>query len=287
MITRRAFVQSAAVAASASGTSGQTPGLTAISYNVLRCRGYPDTPENRRRMVAATGQLETRMAQELLLYRPDIVSFSESVTEDAARRIARMLGMQHVWFPPGFVKRSPEYPIGFPGTVFTRYRILDSENAPYGEAVKDQSLFTRHWGRAVIDTDEERIAFFSAHLHPANAEIREREVTVILDVMRKELDRGSSVLFQGDLNHRPDGPEYRRWVDAGLVDTLAQFGGPQQPTFDAIQPNARIDYIWAAGPLAKRLQSSRVLNEGAFRTNPADPASFALSDHLPVLASFG
>ncbi len=266
--------------------SGQSGGLTTISYNVLRCRGYPDTPENRKRMVAATGQLEIRMVQELLLYRPDIVSFSESVTEDAARRMARMLGMQHAWFAPGRVNRSPEYPIGFPGTVFTRYRILDSENAPYGSAAKDPSLFTRHWGRAVIDTGEERIAFYSAHLHPHDAAVREREVTVILDVMRKELESGSSVLLQGDLNHRPDGPEYPRWVGAGLADTLAPYGGPQQATFDAIQPKGRIDYIWAAGPIAKRLTSARVLNEGAFRTNPADPASFALSDHLPVMATF-
>lgn len=286
MITRRAFVQSSALAATANGSSAQATSLATISYNVLRCKGYPETPENKERLTAATEQMEARMAQELLLYRPDIVSFSESVTEAAAGRIAKLLGMQHVWFPPGLVKRSPEYPIGFPGTLFTRHRIIESENAPYGGAKKDQALFTRHWGRAVIDTGKERIAFFSAHLHPSHADIREREVTVILDVMRKAIGSGASVLFQGDLNHFPTTPEYPRWQGAGLIDALAQYGGPQQPTFDSIQPRIRIDYIWAAGPLAKRLESSRVLNEGAFRTNPADPKSFALSDHLPVIATF-
>ncbi len=38
--------------------------------------------------------------------------------------------------------------------------------------------------------------------------------------------------------------------------------------------------------LAERLRECRVLYEGAFRTNPDDPRSFALSDHIPVMASF-
>ena len=51
-------------------------------------------------------------------------------------------------------------------------------------------------------------------------------------------------------------------------------------------PNRRIDYIWSKGPLADRLTECRVLFEGAFRTNPDDPKSFAVSDHIPVLAVF-
>lgn len=286
MITRRNFIEAAALAAAARNVSGQATGLTTISYNVLRFRGYPDTDANARRMAAASGQMEARAAQELLLYKPDIVSFSESVTEEAAARIAKLMGYEHVWFAPGYTKRSPEYPIGFPGTIFTRHRIVEAENAPFGGAPKDASLFTRHWGRTVIDTGSEKIAFFSGHLHPADAAIREREASVMLRVMKPALESGVSVLLQGDLNHTPDGPEYGRWVDAGLTDTLARFGGPQQPTFNSINPKIRIDYIWAAGPLAKRLKSSRVLFEGAFRTNPEDPASFALSDHVPVIASF-
>ncbi len=70
------------------------------------------------------------MAQKLVLYRPDIVNFSESVTEASAGRIAKLMGMQFAWFPPGSSKHSAQYPIGFPGTVFTRYRIAESENRP-------------------------------------------------------------------------------------------------------------------------------------------------------------
>lgn len=274
------------MAATTAAAAGHSAGLTTISYNVLACIGFPDTPANRERRTAAASQMEARMAQELLLYKPDIVSFCESVTEESAGRIAKLLGMNFVWFAPGSNYRSATYPIGFPGAIFTRYRIAESENAPYGGEPKNPDLFTRHWGRALLDTGSERIAIFSAHLHPFKAEIRAREVTVMLRMIQEARGRGHSVLLQGDLNHTPAGPEYQRWVSAGLSDTLVPFGGPQQPTFSSVKPEGRIDYIWAAGPLSKRLKSARVLREGAFRTNPADPTSFALSDHVPVIATF-
>ena len=42
-----------------------------------------------------------------------------------------------------------------------------------------------------------------------------------------------------------------------------------------------------AGPLAKRLKECCALFEGAFRTNPEDPLSFALSDHFRMLIRDG
>ena len=66
-------------------------------------------------------------------------------------------------------------------------------------------------------------------------------------------------------------------------------GGPANPpplTYASIKPVERIDYIWSAGPISKHVASAKVLFEGAFRTNPADPNSYALSDHVPVLAVF-
>lgn len=284
-MTRRLFLQSSAAGVGARALA-QGRSFTTISYNVLACIGFPDTPANRQRLAAAREQMEARMAQELLLYKPDLVSFSESVTQPAAQRMANLLGMQFAWFAPGVSGFPPRYPIGFPGTVFTRHRIVDSENAPYGGAPRSPELFTRHWGRAVIDTGQERIAFFSGHLHPSNKDIRAREMDVMLPLLRKEIDKGGSVLFQGDLNHGPDAPEYKRWADAGFVDALAQKGGTQQLTFNSIEPKTRIDYIWVHGPLADRLRECRVLNEGAFRTNRDDPQSFALSDHLPLMARF-
>jgi endonuclease/exonuclease/phosphatase family metal-dependent hydrolase len=137
-----------------------------------------------------------------------------------------------------------------------------------------------------VQTGHEELALYSAHLHPSDAAIREREVTEILRVLEPVMASGRSVLFQGDLNHAPDGPEYARWVDAGLVDALAAMDNGAQRTFSSVKPEIRIDYVWASGPIAKRLTECRVLFEGNFRTNLDDPTSIALSDHVPVLARF-
>jgi endonuclease/exonuclease/phosphatase family metal-dependent hydrolase len=286
MLTRRAFVSAVSSLAARAHREPRSAALRSISYNVLACNGFPSTPENRWRLKAAREQMEARMAQELLLYAPDIISFSESVTRPAAERLAKLLGMHYAYFAPG-VASYPGYPIGFPGTLFTRHRIVEWENAPLGGASPDPSLFTRHWGRAVIDTGHERIAFFSGHMHPNNVNIRNREMKIMIEVMRSAMDRGASVLFQGDLNHTPDAPEHKRWTDAGLIDAFHEKGAGDGFTFNSIEPNRRIDYIWVSGPLAARLLESQALNEGAFRTNREDPQSFALSDHLPVMAEFG
>jgi endonuclease/exonuclease/phosphatase family metal-dependent hydrolase len=284
-LTRRSFVQAGAVAAAAGQPPSATPEFRTIAYNVLACLGFAAKAPNQWRLAAAREQMESRMAQELLLYQPDIVTFSESLTKPAVERLSRMLGMRSAYFDPG-VPSFEGYPIGFPGTVLTRHRIVESENAPHGGAARDAALFTRHWGRAGIDTGRERISLFSGHLHPNKADIREREITTMLGVMKKEIDRGSSVLFHGDLNHTPEGAEYHRWKNAGLTDAFAAKGTGGGLTFNSVQPKVRIDYVWVAGPLAQRLTEVRVLNEGAFRTNPEDPQSFALSDHLPVMARF-
>ncbi len=261
-------------------------GLRTISYNVLACGGFPKNKENEERLAAAQPQMIDRYIQELALYKPDIFSFSESVLRPDAEKVAKGLGMHMAYFEPG-VPSYKGYPIGFPGTLFSRFEIVESENCPYASGrKKDAELFTRHWGRAVIRTPQEEIVFFSGHLNPHKQEIRMREVSEMLAVMEPALKSGRSILFHGDLNHRPESPEYQRWVEAGFTDAFVQKGVGQPNTASSVNPRGRIDYVWVAGPFAKRLEACRVLYEGAFRTNPEDPRSFALSDHLPVMADF-
>jgi len=258
-------------------------GLRTIAYNILACLGYPETELNRPRFRALAPQQPSRMAHELRLYRPDLVTFAESVTQPVAQTIAGVMQMNFAWFPPG-VASYRGYPIGFPGTILTRGKILESQNAPGNS---DPELYTRHWGRAVIQWGAEEIVVHTAHLNPQRSEIRQREIDGLLTAMEKDQKSGRSILFQGDLNHRPDAPEYQRWQQAGFVDTFAAKGVGQPFTSSPIAPKGRIDYIWVFGPLSARLTEARCLFEGGFRTNPEDPQSVALSDHLPVLAAFG
>lgn len=267
--------------------STQTSGFTSISYNILACHGYPDTDTNRYKRIVAEGRMPERLALELALYQPDLVTLQESPSEAIVAEIAKELGFHYAWFPGGW-PGNDDWPGGFPGTIMSRFPIEDNTNRPALAGVHSDELFTRHWCGATLKTDQGPLRVFSAHLHPQDEAIRAREITAILEVLGPVLAAGESLLFQGDLNHRPDGAEYERWVAAGLVDTLAAATGKKDtPTFSSTEPKGRIDYIWAGGPIASKITESRVLFEGAFRTNPEDPTSFALSDHVPVLARFG
>jgi endonuclease/exonuclease/phosphatase family metal-dependent hydrolase len=273
-------------AGAAAAATGHAAGLSTISYNILACRGFPNTMPNRDRLARMNPQMTARLALELALYGPDIVTFQESPAEDVVADIAGRMGMNYAWFPGGWAGNE-QWPGGFPGTTMTRFTILEQENCPLAAGARPEELFTRHWCRALVQAEDEALAIYSAHLHPSNAATREQEVTEILRVLEPVMGSGRSVLFQGDLNHTPDGPEYARWVNAGLVDTLAAVGDATHLSFSSIKPVKRIDYVWAFGPIAQRLSECRVLFEGQFRTNPDDPQSVALSDHVPVLARFG
>ena len=252
--------------------------LRVIAYNVYNCTGWPKD-----RVLAnkatAMGQMPARFADELALYDPDIVNFSESPDESVVKQIATRLGMHYVYFPSGGK---------WPGTVMSRFEIKEAKNVPLLEGTRPDDLFTRHWGRATVSLPNgEALIVHSAHLHPSpEPDTRLREIPLMIDSMKAELDAGKSMLLIGDLNHVPDSQEYKLWMAAGWVDTFAKVGQGDGLTIQADTPRRRIDYVLAAGPIAQRVTESRPLFEGAFRTNTADPASFSLSDHLPQLAVF-
>lgn len=259
--------------------------LRVIAYNILKCTGWPADRELAKRAVAR-GQIAGRIALELALYEPHVVNFSESPDEKLTREIAERLGMHHVRFPSGG---------DWPGTLLSKFEVLESQNAPVASGSRPAELFTRHWGRAVLKHPSgQPLIVHSAHLYPVqDPTIRLREIDAMLEAMQSDLKAGGSLILMGDLNHTPDSPEYPKWREAGLVDTFAAVGAsaaspanPDGKTFAADEPRVRIDYVWCAGPLARNIKSSRSLWDGAFRTNPVDDQSFALSDHVPQFAAF-
>lgn len=287
---RRKFIQAATVTAAATGLSLPTsrvscrefkssepePSFRTISYNVLALRGYPERPENKSRLISARPQMTQRLALELALYEPDLITFQESPSEKTVAQIADLMDMNHVWFPGGF-----------PGTVLSKHKISNSVNCPMANnASRPKDLFTRHWGRAVLNCDGQDLVVYTAHLHPSKQDVREREVQAMLAAMSDDLERGGNVILQGDLNMQPNNPLYQRWSGAGLQDAFVAKGSGNGLTISATDRRSRIDYIWSKGPLLDGLTDCRVLAEGNFIDHPADKAGFALSDHLPVMATF-
>jgi endonuclease/exonuclease/phosphatase family metal-dependent hydrolase len=282
MLTRRGFCVVAGLGVSALGTKllasePKTRSLRVISYNIQHGIGWP---KNRPLAIKAIdkGQMAKRLAMELALYEPDIVTFSESPREEITQEVASLLRMNHVRFPSGG---------NWPGTLLSRFDIVESQNVPLGTE-RPKKLFTRHWGRAVLKlAGGELLIVHSAHLFPTQDPTnRLKEIKAMLASMKPDFDAGRSMLLMGDLNHKPDSAEYRCWIDAGWIDTFAKVGTGEGFTIPSDTPRGRIDYVMAFGPIAKQAVESRPLFEGAFRLNTADQESFALSDHIPQMAVF-
>ena len=256
---------------------GPAKALRVIAYNIYGGNGWPKERPLARQAVEKK-QMAARLAQALELYSPDIICFSESPSESITRDIAKRLGLHHVRFPSGG---------SWPGTLLSRFEITRSQNVPLGFQ-RPPKLFTRHWGRAeLLMPDKTTLVVHSAHLYPtADPTNRLAEIRAMVKSMEADLQAGKPMLLIGDLNHGPDTDEYKLWMDAGWIDTFASVGVGEGPTIKADIPKWRIDYVLAAGKIAKQVVESRPLFEGGFRLNIQDPQSFALSDHLPQLAVF-
>ena len=288
-ISRRNFFGQSAIALAGAGTLNLTQAarrpnaqtkFTVIAYNVYGCNGWPK--DNAMAMKAReAGQMPTRFAHELALYDPDIITFSESPEEAVVREIAKKLGMIYTFFPSAG---------NWPGALLTRHHIVDTRNLPLNGKRPD-NMFTRHWGKATVRLpDGTAVIVHSCHFFPHDKPeagiIREQEISQILIAVKQDIRNGRSVILMGDLNHTPEMPEYKMWMDDGWVDTFAKVGEGSGLTIRPDIPERRIDYVLAKGPICANILVSRPLFEGKFRTNPADPKSFALSDHLPQLAVF-
>ena len=247
--------------------------LRTITYNVYACQGWSRAKAPK----PSQDELCRMFAEALGKFATDIITFQESPSEKVVATIASYLGMNYTFFPSGEE---------WPGAVITRFKIIEAKNCPIVGGERPKDLFTRHWGKAVLATRFGNLALHSAHLHPSDHEVRMREIPEVIKAMEADSASGRPLILQGDLNHPPTRPEYALWTKAGLVDTFVVAGVGPELTIPADKPAKRIDFIWAYGPMAESVREVRVLSERPFRTDPDDPTSLALSDHLPVMATF-
>src|SRR5690606_16974264 len=136
----------------------------------LACMGYRSKKDERpsHRPPIPREQMTTRCAREVGLEQPDIISSQESPGEQAVADIAEKLAMRHYCFFP-----SGE---SWPGAVMSRYRIIESRNCPLKSFDKRPAeLFTRHWGRAALDTPVGELVLYSAQLFPGGGSSARRE----------------------------------------------------------------------------------------------------------------
>ena len=147
MLTRRRFCWLAGSMCGVAATEGRPAfgqslkhQLRVIAYNVFNCTGWPSNRPLAQQAVKL-GQMPKRLADELALYEPDIINFSESPDETVVKEIAERLGMNYVQFPSG---------LNWPGALLTRFEIISSKNCPVVSGERPKDLFTRHWGMAKV-----------------------------------------------------------------------------------------------------------------------------------------
>lgn len=253
--------------------------MRTIAYNVYECTGWPETAAGEAWETADERGVVDQLVAELNARDPDLLTFAEAPPEAVVREIAAGLQMEvHVFRSRG----------DWPGALFTDFQLRQAADIPDLLDEPPADLFTRHAGRAIVTADDEELVVYSIHLHPSEGATRMREIDHLRDVLEEDIRSERPVVLQGDLNHRPDGPEYGEWQDAGLTDAHTASGTGSESTFRADEPTERIDYVWTSGRITERLEAARVLSERPFGPgpDPASPGGPFLSDHLPVAAEF-
>ncbi len=264
---------------------------TVVTYNIHG--GGPIAKNQEAKVALRAARGERRMwawlAAELRNLDADVIGLQEVPSEAFCTELAKVLGMHYAFFRGGW--RGKGWPDGIAAAILSRDPITEATSCPLAEhESRPKDLFTRGYGKVVVEPAGGQTAIYVAHLLPAwknTTHIREGEIREIAASAALDRRRGRSVLVLGDMNHHPEMPEYRLWKEHGLVDTVARHApAGDQRTCPSTGPTERIDYVFVAGPLADRLRGAGREFGGIWSVDPNVKSSFALSDHLPVIARF-
>jgi len=244
--------------------------LKLLSYNVLE------------------GTLPDRLPKVLRVIRSaevDIVAIQEARywrrnRREIFRKVSRELGMRGLLFPANS---------GFDLAVFSRLPILDHSNPGL------DTVFLHTAASVDIEAPGgQTLTVFVTHLRP-DYPSRRRELKLLLQWMRPHKRRLCAMC--GDLNSLTAGDHVaKRLIRAGselkrgprgIIAGIERAGwtdcfrerNPCAPglTLGAGRRVARVDYIFASGPLVERLVACRVARHREL---------LAASDHSPVWAEF-
>ncbi len=222
--------------------------LTVLSYNLFQGLAADATPD----MPAIADFVERQ--------NPDVASFYEvNRGWDISAGIEMVAYLQ--WRFPGY--RVLAFPAADPlwaNVVMTRYPVLDSGSGlhPPGKGLR------RAYGWARLRTPGGDLLYIASHLSDQSQADRQAEVRVLLDLWHGE----SRTILAGDFNAGPEEPAIRQLEAAGFKDAQAAQGLEHTPTFSALDPRERIDYV---------------LTSDGITSTSAEVPQVLTSDHFPVL----
>jgi endonuclease/exonuclease/phosphatase family metal-dependent hydrolase len=225
--------------------------LTVVTYNV---RGFRDGID--------------RVAEVVERLTPDVLLLQETGSRRAFRRFAADLGFEAAGDPWSPLRRRVKDAV----LVRSPWRIVEHRQHRFAASAR---FYPRGALIAQVGRAGRRVWAVSIHLGLAPTE-RNAHVHELTDLVAGLA--GGPVVIGGDLNATPNERAVRwladRYWDAWATVAVAngeQAAGMSGATFPAIEPTARIDFLFASAGL--RVLSCRVPvgAEGA-------------SDHLPIVA---
>lgn len=180
---------------------------------------------------------------------------------DQAEEIARHLGWNHVFAAAIPIKR------GFYGNgLVCKYPIITLDRIPIVTLPEERDDRPHYEDRvlliATLDVDRTPVTVMSCHfgLNPLEAE-RATE-TVLREAERIE----RPLIFMGDLNLTPSNPLIARLRE--VFTDSQEVGEGEMFTFPSVNPNRKIDYIFA--------KNCKILR--------SDVPALVCADHLPIRA---
>ncbi|WP_392671730.1 endonuclease/exonuclease/phosphatase family protein [Streptomyces sp. LN785] len=257
-----------AVAAPPAGAAGHGPGhpvpLRVATYNIHAGAGMDNVFDLDRQ----AAELRSLDADVIGLQEVDVHWGTRSEWRDVAGELAERLHMR-VSFAPIY-SLDPETPGAprreFGVAVLSKYRIVNAENheiTRLSTQVPDPvPAPAPGFGEVVVRVKGLPVHVYVTHLdYRADPSVRVAQVADTRRIMAA--DQGRKVLL-GDFNATPDAPELAPlWAD--LTDA-----GPDAPTFPALDPVERIDYV--------------AVSKTSVRVRDVAVAETLASDHRPVVA---
>lgn len=242
--------------------------LKVVSFNIAHARGvglnqiFTSNGTLARNLEALGDYLRWEAADLVLLQEIDEdCLWSGNVNQ--AELLAERAGYPYWWIG---ANNTLDWPLAsrYGNAILSRHRIIAFRNTAFGEALVGEKGFFE----ARITLGEGRyVTVLGAHLHHASADEREAQAARMASRIAAV---DEPLIVAGDLNVAPDAREQTlallRRGDRLLGWELDR---PGEPTFHALAPSRRIDYILA----------SRHFDLVEQRVRP-----LALSDHRPVVA---
>lgn len=209
---------------------------------------------------------------------PDLITFQAVKKDpnlfdgqDQANQIARVAGYSYFVYQP-----AAEYPDGSSegSAILSQYPFSEVDILPLSLSPGTEDKNQRVLINCLCNFPLFSLRIFNAHFSWVTEQARDN----IQEAYRYIHTSREPFLLLGDLNTPPDSNLFDLFRKAGMIDVWAELCPHEYGfTFEADNPNIRIDYAWASQDLRKDLKAVQVVGEQR-STNQV-----CFSDHLGLL----